>query len=159
MNKNIETKVTNFFIREMNSVTGDLSIFKNEDGNYELFNRYKITRIDSNLFEVIGLYGDSKSIFSNLKNAVTWCIYEKRKKWQISSRVAELDAKISGLEVSMSIIKRLIAKETNLDAKFLHMIKFNEEKLKRKTMLAELEGYSATAKFHQYNTLYLKDQK
>ena len=73
--------------------------------------------------------------------------------------VAELDAKISGLEVSMSIIKRLIAKETNLDAKFLHMIKLNEEKLKRKTMLAELEGYSATAKFHQYNTLYLKDQK
>lgn len=159
MNKQLETKINNFFIREMNSGIGDVSIFNYEDGIYELFNRYKITKQDNNLFEVSSLYGDMKYLFSSLKNAVIWCIYEKRKKWQISKRIEELDAKISGIDVSSSIIKKLIMKEKDPDIKFTYIIKLNEEKLRKKCMLEELAGYAIDAKVHQHKSLYLKDHK
>ena len=70
----------------------DLLVLKNEDGTYDLFGSYHIIQQDINNYVVFTQ--EDKFYFSSLKNAVTWCVFDKNKKYKEVKRIAELDTYI-----------------------------------------------------------------
>lgn len=149
MHNSVIDRVNNFFEQEYKYTVGELSIFQNEDGSYELFNKYRITKKEQNIYEVAKIYGDQTYLVSSLKNAVTWCIYEKRNKWAISNRILEIDKKIAGIDVAMALHKRILSSTKNNENKMVLLNKLNEEKIKRKSMLQELAEYVNQSKILQ----------
>lgn len=155
MHNTITDRVNRFFEQEYLEV-GELSIFRNEDGSYDLFNQYRITKKEQNIYEVSRIYGDQIYLVSSLKNAVTWCIYEKRNKWAISNRILEIDKKIAGIDVSMALHKRMIESSKDNDNKLVLLNKLNEEKIKKKSMLQELTEYINRSKLLQARTFEIR---
>lgn len=155
MHNTITERVNRFLEQEYLEV-GELSILRNEDGSYDLFNQYRITKKEQNIYEVSRIYGDQIYLVSSLKNAVTWCIYEKRNKWAISNRILEIDKKIAGIDVSMALHKRMIESSKDNDNKLVLLNKLNEEKIKKKSMLQELTEYINRSKLLQARTFEIR---
>lgn len=155
MHNTITDRVNRFLEQEYLEV-GELSILRNEDGSYDLFNQYRITKKEQNIYEVSKIYGDQIYLVSSLKNAVTWCIYEKRNKWAISNRILEIDKKIAGIDVSMALHKRMIESSKDNDSKLVLLNKLNEEKIKKKSMLQELTEYINRSKLLQAKTFEIR---
>lgn len=149
MHNSIIDRVNSFFEQEYKSAVGELAIFQNEDGSYDLFNKYRVTKKEQNLYEVSKIYGDQVHFVSSLKNAVTWCIYEKRNKWSIANRILEIDKKVAGIDVSMALHKRMLLSAKDNENKLVLLNKLNEEKIKRKSMLQELAEYVNESKIMQ----------
>lgn len=156
MMHNIITDRVNRFLEQEYLEVGELSILRNEDGSYDLFNQYRITKKEQNIYEVSKIYGDQIYLVSSLKNAVTWCIYEKRNKWAISNRILEIDKKIAGIDVSMALHKRMIESSKDNDSKLVLLNKLNEEKIKKKSMLQELTEYINRSKLLQAKTFEIR---
>ena len=147
-NKIIE-KVTKFLTNEFTQTVGNIAIFKNDDGSYELFDRYIISETKNDTFTVSIRNSYTIKIFNSLKNAVTWCTFEKRNKFYQSTRIEQLDTAIGSINVSINIHQTLIKKSKELDKKMIYIAKLNEERLRRKSMATEMNSYIVESKYWQ----------
>lgn len=138
-------KITTFLSKELFHNMKDVAIFKNDDGTYEFFNRYNIT--ESKDGYVVQLkYNSVTKNFSSLKNAVTWCIFENRNKFDRASRIEHLDRMLGGTELSIDLHKRLIKKASTVESKLIYLAKLSEEQIQRKNMLKEMAFYISESK-------------
>jgi len=118
----------------------DISMFRNPDGVYEIFNSYLIDKQPQGA--IVKLHnGDMVNSFYNLKNAMCWCIFDKRGKYSDANRIIELDLKLSSIEVTMSIHQKLFKKTKDADTKLIYLAKLNEDKYKKRQMADELNKY------------------
>jgi hypothetical protein len=118
----------------------DISMFRNPDGVYEIFNSYLIDKQPEGA--IVKLHnGDMINSFYNLKNAMCWCIFDKRGKYSDANRIIELDLKLSSIEVTMSIHQKLFKKTKDADTKLIYLAKLNEDKYKKRQMTDELNKY------------------
>lgn len=140
MNDKIMNKVSEFFNTRLLSTVGDITIFQNDDGSYELFNRYTIQKNPYG-FKVVHIYNSDEKLFSSLKNAVTWCVFENRKKYQKAQRIEYLDKMIAGMDLNIEMHKKLIKKSTDTEIKLIYAAKLSDEQNKKKIMLHEMSGY------------------
>jgi hypothetical protein len=124
----------------------DLLVLKNEDGTYDLFGSYHIIQQDINNYVVFTQ--EDKFYFSSLKNAVTWCVFDKNKKYKEVKRIAELDNLLGSLDVSILQHKKLVNK-TDTEDKYIYLAKLNEDKLKKKAAISELSEYINLSKHWQ----------
>lgn len=130
----------------------DVFIVAEYDGSYNLFGTYLITQ-DSGVYKVSVVndpYTDTLE-FSNLKYAVTWCVFDKNKKTKENQRVLELDSYIESLNVNIAQYKKLIHKGEN-DTKIVLLARLFEDKLKRKNALKEIDWYTSVSKHIQSKT-------
>lgn len=146
-------KVTNFLSKEFHKNFGNIAIFKNLDGSYDLFDKYTII-CESNSFTVITTV--ESLVFSTLKNAVTWCVYENDKKYARASRIKHLDQMISGTEVAIDMHKKLLKKSKDVEFTLIHIAKLNEEKLKRASMIEEMDSYIQESIYRQTKKFAVK---
>lgn len=140
MNDKIINRVADFFNTRLLNTVGDISIFQNDDGSYELFNRYVVYK-KPNGYLVTPIYNSDEKLFSSLKNAVTWCVFENRKKYQKAQRIEYLDKMITGMDLNIEVHKRLIKKSTDIENKLIYAAKLSDEQNKKKIMLHEMSGY------------------
>lgn len=140
-------KIENFIYKELNVNLADAAIFKHDDNNYELFNKYYISKISENKFLVSTSY--EQKTFAFLKNAVMWCTFKRRDKFFEMSRIEELDTILSGLDIMIEQHKRLVRLNKDVDTKLIYLAKLNEDKLKKQSILNELKKYTIDAKFWQ----------
>jgi len=147
MNDKLESKLKQFFIREIADNT-DILILQDEDGSYELFNRFKIHKIN-NGYKTISNYNSDEKLFSTLQNAVTWCIFENRNKFNQAKRVEYLDKMLAGTETNIEVHKKLIRKTKDLENKLIYISKMSQEQAKRKLMLREMSNFIAESKMWQ----------
>ena len=118
----------------------DISMFRNTDGVYEIFNSYFIDKKPEGA--IVKLHnGDLINSFYNLKNAMCWCIFDKRGRYTSAKRIIELDLKLSSIEVTMTIHQKLFKKTKDTDTKLIYLAKLNEDKHKKSQMTYELNGY------------------
>jgi hypothetical protein len=118
----------------------DISMFRNPDGRYEIFNSYFIDKQPEGA--IVKLHnGDIVNSFYNLKNAMCWCIFDKRGKYLSANRIIELDLKLSSIEVTMMIHQKLFKKTKDTDTKLIYLAKLNEDKYKKRQMTDELNSY------------------
>lgn len=147
MNKDkVISKFANFVKKELDFLR-DVMVIQNADGSYELFDRYYIKKKGNGYFEV-RTSTDTKC-FSSLKNAVTWCIYEKNCKLYETKRIEYLDNILASLEVSIPVHERMIKRHKSLDDKLIHMAKLQDAILKKQRMNKELQKHISISKYWQ----------
>jgi hypothetical protein len=136
--------------KELSSKINDLLIVRETDGSYFLFGKYKIVVDNLGNHNLLDLYDDSLiHNFLNLKNAVTYCVFDKNKKNSMLARIIELDALLGGLEVVIAQHEKLIKKSTDSGIKSIYLTKLYEEKLKKREMTKEINSYIQTSKYWQ----------
>jgi hypothetical protein len=118
----------------------DVVIFRNNDGSYNLFNRYSIKRIGEQ-YEVSNNETWTTHTFSTLRNATIWCVADKRNKIYDAARILELDRKIGSVDTDISIFGRLIIRNKKIDDKLIFITKLDEAQSKKNALTAELNCY------------------
>ena len=88
--------------------------------------------------------------FSNLRYAVTYCVFDKNRKDKETKRLCELDRCIGSLNVNIAQHEKMV-KKSSVPDKFIYVAKLNEEKLKKRKFLQELEQYLSVSKYIQTN--------
>tara|TARA_R110000868_G_scaffold200494_1_gene447869 strand:+ start:1389 stop:1862 length:474 start_codon:yes stop_codon:yes gene_type:complete len=133
----------------------DISIYRNDDGSYDFFDRYIIVDHGAKVtVEIKYNYGTHE--FSSLKNAVTWCIFEKQNKIMITKRIASLDSMISSVEAEIAIHKGMVKRSKIPDSTLIWLAKLNEEQRSRTAMVNELDGYIRESKNWQSKKFAMK---
>lgn len=141
-------KLTDFFSKEISHGSGGISIFRNDDGSYQVFNTY--TLLNHEFGCVVNSRTNDKSLlFASAKTAITWCIFEKRNKIQIADRISHLDQMITGIDISIGMHRRLIKKSKDYNSRLIYLAKLTEEQEKRKQMIKELDKYINDSKVWQ----------
>lgn len=146
---NNQLKIENFLKKEFNSNLKDICIIQSEDGSFELFNEYVIRKQTNGLYNVSPLYIISSHQFTSLKNAFTWCIFHKYKRFKDTKRIEELDLLLSSVNVTLFQQKKLLLKSKDLENKLIYNAKIHEEKIKKNIMLKELTNYINISKHLQ----------
>jgi hypothetical protein len=155
MNKKIIEKVSQFLQREYYSNLENVSIFQDDDGSYEFFNRYVIAK-ENEGYLVILKYNSETKKFGSLKNAVSWCIFDIRNKFARAQRVEYLDRIISAIDVNILVHKNLVKKAKDLDTKLIYLAKLSEDQLKRKAYITEMGNYFHESKLLQAQKFSMK---
>jgi hypothetical protein len=132
------------------------SIFETSRDIYEVFSKYKIVKKSKTEVEVVLFNDDVVHTFSSMRNAICWCIFDKRGKYNAANRIITLDQYVSSTEVSMSVHRNLFNKAKISDDRLIFLAKLNEDKLKRRAMVDELEGYVRESDYWQKNQFKLK---
>lgn len=149
MSKQKIDKLEKFFSEEINQLK-DIIVLQNEDNDsYLLFGRYQIHKNTNGYFEVSITTTDSSSEFNSLKNAVSWCTFDHAKKYREANRIKDLDLRLCSMEIDLAIHKRMAKTAKTTDSKLLYIIKLQEDNLKKKMMLKELNSYINTSKMLQ----------
>ena len=128
----------------------EMIIFQESDGSYQLFDKYTINRAATG-FVVTSSMSDKQLLFSELKNATSWCIFDKRDKFYQTNRIYELDSRIGSIDVDIRIHHGLYKRAKTPDDQVLYIAKLNEDRIKRTAMIEELAGYTAESRSWQTN--------
>jgi hypothetical protein len=126
----------------------DLSVFRDIDGSYHLFDKYVIRRINDEYVVTVNSFDTTKTFYT-LKHAVAWCTFDKRNRILDSNRIYDLDKKVAGLESIIQGHQKLIKTTKNMDDKLIYLAKLGEEKMKKRQLNDELGRYIATSKSWQ----------
>lgn len=129
----------------------DLLIIKQDDNSYHLFGQYIITKNDEG-YTVVNRYdSEIKLQFAQLKHAVTWCVFHKNNKHKDLRKIAELDEKLDGLQLTINNLKRL-AEKANTENRPIYLAKLFEDKVKRQVAQKAMNFYIDTSKYWQTKT-------
>jgi hypothetical protein len=123
----------------------DLSVFRDQDGSYHLFDKYIISRVKDEYQVTINSF-DTNKTFYTLKHAVAWCTFDKRNRIVDSNRIYDLDKKVAGLESTIQGHQKLIKSAKNMDDKLIYLAKLGEEKMRKRQLYDELGRYIDTSK-------------
>ena len=134
----------------------DISIFEMSKDSYIVFKNYRIVKKSKTDVEVFLTNGDLIHSFSSMRNAICWCIFDKRGKYVLANRIITLDRSISNEEVQINVHKNLFKKATKTEDKLIFLAKLNEDKFRRSTMYQELEGYVNQSDYWQKHQFKLK---
>lgn len=140
-------KIESFIYKELNVNLADAAIFKHDDNNYELFNKYSISKISE--FKFLVTTSQEQKTFNFLKHAVMWCTFKHRDKFFEMMRIEELDMFLSSIDMMIEQHKKLVFSTKDIDTKLIYIAKLNEDKLKKQSIINELKKYILDAKYWQ----------
>lgn len=129
----------------------ELCIVQEDDGSYNIFGTYLIDKIGDLYY--VSFMNDPGFLpidFSSLKYAVTYCVFDKNSKGKETKRLHELDKYIGSLNVNIAQYEKMMKKSPAPD-KFIYIAKLNEDKLKKRKFLKELDHYLSFSKYMQTN--------
>lgn len=157
--KNFEKRVEAFFDDNYAHTLVDKFIFKDHLGTVHLYGKYYILNLESEKIYNVYVRGTHTiKSFYTLKNAVSWCISDKRNKFVESNRIEQLDKDIFRVETSLQIYEKLIKRTKDTEQKLIYIAKQLQEKIKKKNIKYELNKLVnsmdawQTAQFHQENS-------
>ena len=148
MMNDIFIKLKKVIPKETINNLADLSVFKDQDGSYHLFDKYIISRVKDEYQVTINSF-DTNKTFYTLKHAVAWCTFDKRNRIVDSNRIYDLDKKVAGLESTIQGHQKLIKSAKNMDDKLIYLAKLGEEKMKKRQLYDELGRYIDISKSWQ----------
>lgn len=133
---------------------GDKIIYTEEDGSYCVFNKYKLSYRP---YQTIVSYINGHEIhrFYNIKNAISWCIYDHRSRFYDSRRIIDLDRQLASVDVDIVIHRRLYSSKKNSERE-IYELKLNEDMVKKISIIKMLQNYINTSKEWHINRLNAK---
>lgn len=136
--------------KELSSKIRDLLIVREDDGSYYLFGKFCIIPDKEGNYHLVDMF-DSEKIhsFTSLKTAVTYCVFEKNKKYKELRRIIELDDILGSLDSMIEQHSRIVEKTEDFEYKSIVRAKLLEEKLKKRQMTTEINSYIALSKYWQ----------
>lgn len=154
--KDIEHKFERILGDKLLKNLENLTVFKNPNGTYELFNYYLIEKVAEKQYRVTTKTTFTSHIFYSLKNAAIWCTYDKRNNFTNTVRILDLDRKLASLEANIILHKKLYKTAKDNESKLIYVAKFNEERLKKSAIQRELNKYEDESKRWQMHRLQMK---
>ena len=153
----IVNKINKFLTKELIQNMGDFVIFKNENNTYELFNQYIIQPHTNQGYKIICKFNSVEKMFSSMKNAVAWCVFDKNQKINECNRIQELDIFLDSVDLKIILCKRYLKKQRNLDSKLLYLNKLKENQERKKRLTGELDEFIKLSKYWQEKKFIRKD--
>lgn len=131
----------------------NISMFKEDDGAYNLYNKYLIKKNSDGIYvvQVLGTYTEKS--FYKLKNAVAWCSFDKRAMYANARRLHQLDQLVFSMDTEIQLHASLIKKSKNEESKLIYLSKLTQEKARKRNFTIEIEHYLNEFKRWQ-NTLF-----
>lgn len=161
MNKK-EAKVEKFIKKQLNNTnTMNLSLLQVDNNSYILFGKYAITK-ENNCYLLHDDYTDKKIMFSHLKTAVTWCVFNERRKTAECIQIEQLDFKLSSLDIDISQKTKVLNSLKDEAYKFVYISKIEEDNIKKKVLLKQLNKFINMSKDWQtkkFNDAKSKDKR
>ena len=140
------TKLDQFFTREINADLKDVLISCDRFGKYSLFGKYTIAPTRDEYYKVTISGSESSYEFALLKNALTWCVFRNSAKQREASKIQLLDMKLCGIDVDLAVHRRKLKLATDSFTKDIYIIKVQEDTIKRKQIVAEINSYINNSK-------------
>lgn len=134
--EHVLSKLNNFVNREYDKAV-KVSIFRNDDGSYELFDVFVINKTEDRFIVEKKTSYISKTFYS-LKNAVTWCIFEYKNKLNESNRVESLDRVLNSVLAEIDLHKYLVEKTSDVNKKLIYLSKLSDNRARKRGVLKEL---------------------
>lgn len=128
--------VDDFIQKELRMRLLNTVFFRLDDGSYEIFNDYIIKK-ENDRYKVVT--STDVKYFNLLKNAVTWCVLNRRNKIGEMLILEELDLRLIGIEFALKQHARLFKMSKSMEDKELFVSKMYEDKLKRQSIMDELD--------------------
>ena len=138
--------IDNFIVKEFNKNLKNWFILQNDDGTYLLFNKFHIVN-ENKKFLVYQLTNSVIETFNDVKNAVTWCIFEKLGKYYEAEEVKNLDRKLETICVNQIRHNYLIRNTKEKQQRILYFTKLTEELAKKKVTEEQLDFYINTSRY------------
>jgi hypothetical protein len=161
MNKK-EAKVEKFIKKQLNNTnTMNLSLLPIDDNNYILFGKYAITK-ENSFYLLHDDYTDRKRTFSHLKTAVTWCVFNEKRKISECKLIEQIDFKLSSLEIDIAQKTKVLNSLKDEAYKFVYISKIEEDNIKKKILLKQLNKFINMSKDWQtkkFNDAKSKDKR
>lgn len=157
MNKSAAVKFEQFVKRELTDELKSVIVYQ-ENGVYELFGKYIITSTKDGYYKVTMKPFAGEHLFVTIRNAVSWCTFDSARKYYEARRIKELDLRLASIDFDIDIHKRMVKKNGNTEDKWIYIIKLQEDTLKKKLMLTEINSYINTSKTLQAHRFSQKKQ-
>ena len=106
------------------------SIWKNSDGDYTVFGRYSIVK-ESQGYRVHCALTDV-GVFHTTKSALSWCIADKFKQYNVARDLMQLDNSLHHLTVDISTRAAIGDRTKNDDQREIILTKLENKILKKK---------------------------
>lgn len=133
-------------------------VFQDNDGSYNLFGTYIIKK-NKDGYVVEKKHTYTTHLFTELKNAVTWSTLDKCQNFNDSARVLYLDKLLCGTMYNLLVHENLCKKTQDIEKRILYLTKINEDKIKKRSIMAELHIYTEKCKSWQYRQFELNSTK
>jgi hypothetical protein len=154
----LENKFNRMISKKEINALQDISIFETSSDNYVVFKKYHIIKKSKTEVDVYLTNGDLVHSFANIRNAICWCIFDKKGKYVSANRIITLDKGISNEEVQIAIHQKLLKKSTKTENKLIFLAKLNEDKFRRSVMCQELASYIWQSDYWQKQKFKLKTE-
>jgi hypothetical protein len=148
--KNKEAKVEKFLTKQLTTTnnTSNILLLQVDDNNHILFGKYAITK-ENNSYVIRMDDDDKERTFSTLKTAVTWCVFNERKKTVECKQIEQIDCKLSSLEIDILQKTKVLNNTKDEKFKFVYISKIEEDNMKKKILLKQLNRFINISKAWQ----------
>lgn len=148
--KNKEAKVEKFLTKQLTTTnnTSNILLLQVDDNNHILFGKYAITK-ENNSYILRMDNDDKERTFSTLKTAVTWCVFNERKKTVECKQIEQIDCKLSSLEIDILQKTKVLNNTKDEKFKFVYISKIEEDNMKKKILLKQLNRFINISKAWQ----------
>lgn len=131
-----QDKVDSFIKKEFNKELKNFTIVKDKN-SYLLFDKFKIVRKRFG-YEVSSLKITEKYLFNDVKNAVTYCIFENYNHYGKAMRVKDLDRIIADNSFEFELQQKLIKSKQLKEQSIVYFTKLSESQIKKRLAVEEL---------------------
>ena len=145
----LNSKFDRFLTKEINDDLQEVLIYKNKSGIYDVFGKYRIVPIGKNRFKVTHKTKVLDEEFSSTRNALCFCTLLHNNKNTEAVRLCKLDLTLSSIETDIAVHKQLGRTTKNTDKHDIYITKIEEDSVKKRQLLAELNCFINTAKVLQ----------
>jgi hypothetical protein len=141
-----ERDVERLFRREFSDLLPNV-IYQNDDGIYEVFDRYRILP-ESGAFRVfcsatdVGLFGSTRS-------ALSWCIADKNRAYNLARELKELDNKLTSLNNDIAVRTAMAERSRRWEFRDPVGTKLETKIIRRKQVENQLAKCISWAKYTQ----------
>lgn len=134
----MDWKIERFLEKEISSLK-DVLILKNDTNHYYLFGKYEITPLDNQYkVELSDVY--KTETFNYVQCAITWCLYHYNKKHASLKRIQQLDNRLTALDLSIKIHKRMLSDTKPIQDVYILETKLEDELMKKERLQRELDS-------------------
>lgn len=131
-------KIEDFFKKSFVKDIYKGAILQVGPNSYQIFGSYRIEGTEDKKYTVQIHKREPNKTFYSLKNAVAWCILDKKNKIVEEKRVEQLDMKLESINAAIVTHKKLLSITKNEDSRYIYLAKLSQEESFRNSLIKEL---------------------
>lgn len=142
----LDIEITREILKEFPTLEKN-SIWKDSNGNYIVFGRYRIIK-EKSVYRVYSALTDV-GVFYSSRSALSWCIADKFMKYNMAREIMQLDNNLHHLTVDIGARAGIGDRTKNTEQSEIILVKLENKILKKKEIENRLSKCVNWAKYYQ----------